>query len=880
MYNRTDTSLLPATKYQDQSDGEKRHTCMCHTLLLIFSIIGITANSLVLYAYYKKWTRSTGIFLIWILALVDVIVAGIIMPTIVADERWIEYQRTTLFKFICKSHTLLFSSNVPFSCAIMTLIAFDRYISICCSRVARAIRKKKVKKRESCSYSKNSCSSINRLSRLNSIDENCQNFGLYMFTDSFRNSTKFTLKGTTPYIFGKIQRQRTRNATFFTTPTSQVKLEGEKTNLKYFLNKTVRKPCNRKNIQFTISRAKITLFVLFFFSVTMAIIPTYVTNLQHVWHTSNIYVTDKHLNYQWKAEINQTKAALNELSNGKKIFEIYSMENSSIIEELTYIRTGCYIHQKHYSLARLASKVRGLFFLFCGATMIFLYIRVYIFIWQIRKNCLSTYSKGRETNRNMKSKNNPKSKVHQQISLVIDNRNDENDKSKDITPIHNIRKVQSLPIHKNEQKPQKNKWSDYRKSSTKKLPFCRRRYNSNIHNAIVLSILTLFFVITYAPSILSNQQILNVPKNYLCYVRHLYLINHVFNPIIYGFMNESFLKRYSNTTCKAVVMKELEKHAWEIRKFLEEEEPSMQILDKNIEKNELFIKKQQSLIDIQKKINNEMKKRIEDLANVKVSMELDSLSTNPPPTKSVDVKENKLEKVNVSRTVGPKRNRKVHISDDEDVDERQKFNNLIKNKTRNLLEDKILKNLNLSNNRPNTPSEEEKCEEREDLIEINELELTDNESMNETDLPTESIFYSTGDSTPIYSSSDEQTKIEEIPYCKKEETEKKSIGINTNEISMNEIANHVNLLNLQTCLKSKRLPMNNNNNMRSKLNLPKYGNRLENENKYIDRRLNMLRKQLNEIDKETYAETMLLIKQFEKRRNNNLTQIENKKKFN
>ena len=96
---------------------------------LIISTVGIIGNTLVILVYRSasKEHHSVRIFIIN-LAHTDLFCCLFLLPVNCYHELSINNMSSD---FICKFHSFLNILNITYSCQIVTLIAFERYLSIC-----------------------------------------------------------------------------------------------------------------------------------------------------------------------------------------------------------------------------------------------------------------------------------------------------------------------------------------------------------------------------------------------------------------------------------------------------------------------------------------------------------------------------------------------------------------------------------------------------------------------------------------------------------------------------------------------------------------------------------------------------------------------------
>lgn len=97
-------------------------------MLSVFSLVGTIGNSLVLYIYANKKTKTTAGVFIMCLAGTDLFTCLVIVPY---TEVVIYVQYKLLYDLVCKAYMFLITFNVPFSAFIMVAIAVDRFFCIC-----------------------------------------------------------------------------------------------------------------------------------------------------------------------------------------------------------------------------------------------------------------------------------------------------------------------------------------------------------------------------------------------------------------------------------------------------------------------------------------------------------------------------------------------------------------------------------------------------------------------------------------------------------------------------------------------------------------------------------------------------------------------------
>lgn len=122
------------TVINDSMDVQIEHSHLTPSLyitlamLTVFSFFGVVGNALVLYVYVRKRDRLTSTFFIIMLAAIDFITCCVIIPWTIYFE-YVQY--STMSDLFCKLYQFLVSSNIPFSVFIMVAIAVDRYFCIC-----------------------------------------------------------------------------------------------------------------------------------------------------------------------------------------------------------------------------------------------------------------------------------------------------------------------------------------------------------------------------------------------------------------------------------------------------------------------------------------------------------------------------------------------------------------------------------------------------------------------------------------------------------------------------------------------------------------------------------------------------------------------------
>ena len=97
-------------------------------MLSVFSLLGIIGNSLVLYIYANKKTKTTAGIFIMSLAGTDLFTCLLIVPY---TEVVIYVRYKLQYDFVCQTYMFLITCNVPFSAFIMVAIAVDRFFCIC-----------------------------------------------------------------------------------------------------------------------------------------------------------------------------------------------------------------------------------------------------------------------------------------------------------------------------------------------------------------------------------------------------------------------------------------------------------------------------------------------------------------------------------------------------------------------------------------------------------------------------------------------------------------------------------------------------------------------------------------------------------------------------
>ena len=97
-------------------------------MLSVFSFVGTVGNSLVLYIYANKKTKTTAGVFIMCLAGTDLFTCLVIVPY---TEIVIFFEYKLFHDVICKAYMFLITFNVPFSAFIMCAIAIDRFFCIC-----------------------------------------------------------------------------------------------------------------------------------------------------------------------------------------------------------------------------------------------------------------------------------------------------------------------------------------------------------------------------------------------------------------------------------------------------------------------------------------------------------------------------------------------------------------------------------------------------------------------------------------------------------------------------------------------------------------------------------------------------------------------------
>ena len=96
--------------------------------LIVVATIGSLGNLLVTFIYSKKRDKKTATFFIFVLAFSDLIVCSTLVPITI----FMEYKQFFVESiWLCKLFYFMTTTCVPFSCLLMTTIAFDRFFCIC-----------------------------------------------------------------------------------------------------------------------------------------------------------------------------------------------------------------------------------------------------------------------------------------------------------------------------------------------------------------------------------------------------------------------------------------------------------------------------------------------------------------------------------------------------------------------------------------------------------------------------------------------------------------------------------------------------------------------------------------------------------------------------
>jgi hypothetical protein len=96
--------------------------------LTTISVFGTLGNLVVFLVYLNKKDKHTSTFFISVLSFNDLLVCSVLVPIIIYMEK-IYFETESIL--LCKLNFFLTTSIVPFSCLLMTSIAFDRYCCIC-----------------------------------------------------------------------------------------------------------------------------------------------------------------------------------------------------------------------------------------------------------------------------------------------------------------------------------------------------------------------------------------------------------------------------------------------------------------------------------------------------------------------------------------------------------------------------------------------------------------------------------------------------------------------------------------------------------------------------------------------------------------------------
>ena len=96
--------------------------------LTILAITGTIGNFLTTLIYSNKKDKSTSTFFILVLSSSDLITCLVLIPISIYMELFLF---ETESQVLCKLHSFLNTTIIPFGCLLMTTIAFDRYFCIC-----------------------------------------------------------------------------------------------------------------------------------------------------------------------------------------------------------------------------------------------------------------------------------------------------------------------------------------------------------------------------------------------------------------------------------------------------------------------------------------------------------------------------------------------------------------------------------------------------------------------------------------------------------------------------------------------------------------------------------------------------------------------------
>lgn len=100
----------------------------------VISLLGTIGNLLTILCFWRKKDKHTSSFFILVLAMSDLVASSLLVPfTIYMESVSFEITNVTF----CKIYFFLITTTVPFSCLLMTSIAFDRYFCICYVHISR-----------------------------------------------------------------------------------------------------------------------------------------------------------------------------------------------------------------------------------------------------------------------------------------------------------------------------------------------------------------------------------------------------------------------------------------------------------------------------------------------------------------------------------------------------------------------------------------------------------------------------------------------------------------------------------------------------------------------------------------------------------------------
>ncbi|KAL8574074.1 hypothetical protein ACOMHN_064272 [Nucella lapillus] len=124
----TNTTLATPTEMDYRKSVVDAEHIILYLALSFFSILGVIGNAIAFYIFFKRRNSSTSVIFILALAGTDFITCLVTVPFTMVFEAML-YR--LYYDGLCKLYMFFVTSTIPFSSLIMAGIAVDRYLCIC-----------------------------------------------------------------------------------------------------------------------------------------------------------------------------------------------------------------------------------------------------------------------------------------------------------------------------------------------------------------------------------------------------------------------------------------------------------------------------------------------------------------------------------------------------------------------------------------------------------------------------------------------------------------------------------------------------------------------------------------------------------------------------